>query len=478
MLTSGVTECSPFLKAGKKENMIDKQLFPKDFLWGIATSAFQIEGGDLYDGKGIATTDILTKRSGMADTSVAADHYHHWKEDVVLMKELGIKVYRMGFSWSRIMPDDTLIPNEKGLSFYDNLINELIANDIQPFVTLYHFECPQALVDSFGGWKSRKMIDCYLAYAKICFEHFKGRVKMWATVNEQLIATSAGELNGNQEIDHKKNLKNIWQMSYHVSLAEHQAISLLRSIDPDAQVGPVGAIQVVYPYTSRSEDVQAAKHAEELMEFSLLDMSVRGKYSPYVDSYLKNHELFPTAELEDPDILQSSRPDFIGVNYYFSICAKHKEGQIDYNLPPFWQSDAYDICANPTLEKTEYMNMGVDPAGLRNGMEKIYDRYQLPMIITENGMAAKEELGPDRKIHDKYRIDYLKNHIEQVQIMLEEGLPVFGYCPWSFIDVISSHQGFSKRYGFVYVDRTEKDIKNCERVKKDSFDWYKQLISD
>ena len=338
--------------------------FPEGFLWGASTSAFQVEGGADEGGKGPATTDLGANRPGIADNKVAADHYHHWKEDVDLMAELGLKVYRMGFSWSRIMPDNSGIPNPEGLAFYDRLIYYLLEKGIQPFVTLYHFECPQAAVDAFGGWRSRKMVDAYLRYAEVCFTHFKGRVRMWATVNEQLIATAAGILNGNHEPDPQKNLQNVYQMSYNVSLAEHKAISLLRRIDPEAKIGPVCAIQVVYPQSSRSEDVLAAANAEELMEFYLLDMSVHGTYPPYVVSYLKSHGLYPHTEPEDAAALQASRPDFIGINYYFSLCVKAKTGPINYDQPPFWVSDAFDVCDNPYLEKTEWMDKGIDPAGL------------------------------------------------------------------------------------------------------------------
>ena len=335
--------------------------FTENFLWGASTSAFQVEGGYQEGGRGLATTDVQKIPEGIADTKVAADHYHHWREDVQLMAELGLKTYRMSFSWSRIMPDETLTPNKEGLAFYDHLIDALLENGIEPFVTLYHFECPQALVDAFGGWKSRKMIDAYTAYAKVCFHHFKGRVKKWVTVNEQLIAVAAGNLNGNHEKDPFLNLKNMYQMSYHVSLAEHQAFSLLRQIDAEAMIGPVCAMQVVYPLTSKPEDVEAAWQAEEMMEFYMLDMSVRGAYSPFVTSYLKEHDLYPQTEKEDESILKGSSPDFIGINYYFSICAKQKTGPVNYNQPPFWVSDLYDVCDNPYLKKTEWMNMGIDP---------------------------------------------------------------------------------------------------------------------
>lgn len=451
--------------------------FPENFLWGASTSAFQVEGAWNEGGKGLATTDVQTPRPGIANNRVAADHYHHWKEDVDLMAELGLKVYRMGFAWTRIMPNASLTPNEEGLAFYDQLIDYLLEKGIEPFVTLYHFECPQALVDDFGGWLSRKMIDHYLAYAKVCFEHFKGRVKRWATVNEQLIATAAGIMNGNHELDPQKNLKNIYQMSYNVSLAEHKAISLLRRIDPEAKIGPVCAIQVVYPLTSKSEDILAAYNAEELMEFYMLDMSVRGQYPPFTVSYLRAHGLFPETAAGDEQELMASKPDFIGINYYFSVCAKEKVGPVNYDQPPFWVSDVYDICENPYLQKTEWMDKGIDPIGLSVGMRMVYDRYGLPMIVTENGMAYSEQLGEDGAIHDPYRIDYLTQHIQQIKELVDQGYPVEGYCPWSFVDVVSSHQGFAKRYGLVYVDRTEDDPKECRRVKKDSFFWYQKVIA-
>lgn len=452
--------------------------FDNNFLWGASTSAFQIEGGYNEGGKGLATTDLGTGGPNVADNKVASDHYHHFREDVDLMAELGLKVYRMGFSWSRIMNDSSGVPNPEGLKFYDELIDYLLKKGIEPFVTLYHFECPKCLVDEFGGWLSRKMIDHYENYARICFKHFKGRVKKWVTVNEQLIATAAGNLNGNNEKDPNKNLKNIYQMSYNVSLAEHKAIKALREIDPEATIGPVCAIQVVYPKTSKPEDVLAATHAEELMEFYMLDMSVNGTYPPYVENYLKEHNLYPEKDIKDDEILKSYKPDFIGVNYYFSITVKEKEGPINYHQPPFWVSDAFDVVDNPYLTPTEWMDKGIDPIGLQIGMKKIYHRYHLPMIVTENGMAYSETLDSENKIHDEYRIEYLKAHIQQLEILVNEGYPVFGYCPWSFIDVVSSHQGFAKRYGLVFIDRTETDVKECKRYKKDSFFWYQSVIKN
>lgn len=456
---------------------MEKNMFPKGFLWGASTSAFQVEGGYNEGGKGLATTDFGTRAPGVADNKVAADHYHHWKEDVDLMAELGLKVYRMGFSWSRIMPDLSGKPNPEGLKFYDDLIDYLLEKGIEPLVTLYHFECPLAPVEAFRGWLDRRMVDAYEEYARVCFTHFKGRVKRWVTVNEQLIATAASIMTGVSESDPQQNLKNVYQMSYHVSLAEHRAMNLLREIDPEAQVGPVCAIQVVYPNSTRSEDVLASENAMELMMFYLLDMSVFGQYPPYVTHYLKTHDLYPMTMPEDEQVLKAATPDFLGINYYFSICVKAKEGPINYHQPPFWVSDAFDLCDNPHLDKTEWMDKGIDPTGLAIGMRKIYHRYRLPMIVTENGIAYSEKLGEDGCVHDPYRIDYFTRHIRQLKTLCDEGYPVFGYCPWSFLDVVSSHQGFAKRYGLVFVDRTDTDEKQCARVKKDSFYWYQTVIA-
>ncbi len=452
--------------------------FPNDFIWGASTSAFQVEGAYLTDGKGLSTIDIREVPEGIADSKIAADHYNNYKEDVKLMAELGLKAYRFSFCWSRIMPDGTGEPNEKGLQFYDNLIDELLKHGIEPLVTLYHFEMPQALVDNFGGWKSRECIDAYVKYAEICFKRYKGKVKKWATINEQLIASAASDLNGNHEPDSHKKLKNIYQMSYHMHLAEKKAIALLRDIDGDAMIGPVCAIQITYPKTSSPKDVYAAFVAEEMMMYYLLDMSVRGEYPKTFISQLRKNGLHPDTCEGDEAILKSSTPDYLGLNYYTTVCAKENTGEVDQRkIPPFFRSDLFEIVKNDEIPATEWMTLGINPDGLKLGIKKIYDRYNLPMMIMENGMAYTDEVA-DGKIHDEYRIDYLEKHINACYDAIEDGYPLIGYSPWSFIDVLSSHQGFKKRYGLVYIDRTDEDPKECARIKKDSFYWYQKVISN
>lgn len=451
--------------------------FPDGFLWGASTSAFQVEGAWGEGGRGKSTTDRGFGIPGITDGSVASDHYHRWKEDVDLMAELGLKTYRMSFSWCRIMPDATCEPNPEALAFYDGLIDYLLEKGIEPFVTLYHFECPQALVDEFGGWLDRRMIDAFARYAEVCFRHFKGRVKLWATINEQLIATASSVNTGDTETDPKRHQGNTYQMSYHMSLAEHRAFELLRSIDPEAKIGPVCAIQVTYPLSSSPADVMAALNAEEMEQFYMLDMSVRGSYSPYAASYLKREGFYPAVEPEDDAVLHGSTPDFIGINYYSSSCVKERTEPIVFGGFPPWGAGDFVLCDNPRLEKTEWMPNGLDPIGLSIGMRKVHDRYGLPMIITENGMALSEEPDESGAIHDEQRIAYLSAHIAEVGELIEQGYPIFGYCPWSFVDVVSSHQGFAKRYGLVYVDRTDDDIRTCDRIRKDSFYWYQKVIA-
>lgn len=451
--------------------------FPDGFLWGASTSAFQVEGAWGEGGRGRSTTDRGFGIPGITDGSVASDHYHRWKEDVDLMAELGLKTYRMSFSWCRIMPDATCEPNPEALAFYDGLIDYLLEKGIEPFVTLYHFECPQALVDEFGGWLDRRMIDAFARYAEVCFRHFRGRVKLWATINEQLIATATSVNTGDTETDPKRHQGNTYQMGYHMSLAEHRAFELLRSIDPEAKIGPVCAIQVTYPLSSSPADVMAALNAEEMEQFYMLDMSVRGSYSPYAASYLRREGFYPAVESEDDAVLHGSTPDFIGINYYSSSCVKERTEPIVFGGFPPWGAGDFVLCDNPRLEKTEWMPNGLDPIGLSIGMRKVHDRYGLPMIITENGMALSEEPDESGAIHDEQRIAYLSAHIAQVGELIEQGYPIFGYCPWSFVDVVSSHQGFAKRYGLVYVDRTDDDIRTCDRIRKDSFYWYQKVIA-
>lgn len=445
------------------------------FLWGASTSAFQAEGAYLEDGKGLGTVDVRVVPEGIADTKIASDHYHHFEEDLLAMKELGLNVYRFSFSWSRIMPDGHTV-NEKGLAFYDKIIDRCLEYGIEPLPTLYHFEMPQALVDKEGGWLSKSTIEAYASYAKTCFERFKGKVKTWVTINEQLIASAASDLHGIHAQSEEESMKNMYQISFNMSIAEKKAMQILKQIDPESKIGPVCSIQIVYPNSCDPKDICASYDAEEMMMYSLLDMSVFGHYPKRYTSYLKARGWLPSVSKEEENLLKSIRPDFIGINYYFPLTVKAPGKDHDFSkLPPFWRSTLFEVTDNPYLEKSEWMPNGMDPMGLYLGIRKLYDRYRLPLIITENGMAYSDRF-EDGNIHDSYRIDYLDAHIQKIKQAIEEGYPVFGYCPWSLIDLVSSHQGFGKRYGLIYVDRTDTDEKECARIPKDSYYWYRERI--
>ena len=445
------------------------------FLWGASTSAFQAEGAYLEDGKGLGTVDVRVVPEGIADTKIASDHYHHFEEDLLAMKELGLNVYRFSFSWSRIMPDGHTV-NEKGLAFYDKIIDRCLEYGIEPLPTLYHFEMPQALVDKEGGWLSKSTIEAYASYAKTCFEQFKGKVKTWVTINEQLIASAASDLHGIHAQSEEESMKNMYQISFNMSIAEKKAMQILKQIDPESKIGPVCSIQIVYPNSCDPKDICASYDAEEMMMYSLLDMSVFGHYPKRYTSYLKERGWLPSVSKEEENLLKSIRPDFIGINYYFPLTVKAPGKDHDFSkLPPFWRSTLFEVTDNPYLEKSEWMPNGMDPMGLYLGIRKLYDRYRLPLIITENGMAYSDRL-EDGKIHDSYRIDYLDAHIQKIKQAVEEGYPVFGYCPWSLIDLVSSHQGFGNRDGLIYVDRTDTDEKECARIPKDSYYWYRERI--
>ena len=309
-------------------------MFQNQFLWGASTSAFQVEGGFGLGGKGIATTDVRPPREGIADTKVASDHYHHWKEDVAYMSKLGLTVYRFSFNWSRILPDGKNI-NSEGIKFYHQLIDECLKYGIKPFPTLYHFEMPQALVDEYGGWKSKKCIEDFAYYAETCFNEFGKKVDLWASINEMMVVTSAKELTGNISSFGDEARKEMYLMSYHMSLAEKRVIRIFRKLVPSGKIGHVCAMQTIYPASPKPEDIQASMSAKDFLQNCFLDMSVYGRYPQYYIHYLQEKGWLPEQSEADKELLQSEHPDFIGVNYYSSSCIRAVLPEDDLSkLPP------------------------------------------------------------------------------------------------------------------------------------------------
>ncbi|MBE6072633.1 MAG: glycoside hydrolase family 1 protein [Clostridium butyricum] len=452
--------------------------FPENFLWGASTSAYQVEGAYNEDGKGLSVQDLHIPTEGITDFKVASDHYHRYKEDVKLMAELGLKAYRFSISWARILPDGDGKVNEKGVEFYKDLIDELINYGIEPIVTMYHFDLPYALHEK-GGWANRKTIDAFEAYAKILFKNYGDKVKYWLTINEQNVMINHPAAMNPGKVPSKKEL---YQQCHNMFVASAKATLLCHEMVEDGKIGPAPNITAIYPEKCNPLDAIAADNWESIRCWLYLDIAVHGRYNSLVWAYLEEKGYTPTIEDGDMDIISKAKPDFLGVNYYATatVAASRNDGTDcqarngDQQIM-IGEEGVYRAAQNNYLEKTEFGWM-VDSIGLRVTLRRIYDRYHLPLLITENGLGAKDELTEDKKVHDDYRIDYLKRHFYQAKLAINDGVDLIGYCPWAFIDLVSTHQGYGKRYGFVYVDRDETDLKEMKRYKKDSFDWYKKII--
>ncbi|MGG0723905.1 glycoside hydrolase family 1 protein [Bacillus mycoides] len=450
--------------------------FKKDFLWGASTSAYQVEGAYNEDGKGLSVQDVKVIPEGTSDFTVCSDHYHHFKEDVKLFSELGLKVYRFSIAWTRILPNGTGEVNEKGITFYSNLIDELLKHDIVPLITMYHFDLPYEL-EKKGGWSNRATIDAFVKYCEILFDRFGDRVKNWLTINEQNMMILHGQAVGTSIVSQKE----LYQQNHHMLLAEAKVTNLCHEMIHDAKIGPAPNISYVYPKTCKPNDIIAAQNCNAIRNWLYLDMAVYGRYNNIAWNFMKSKNIEPVILEGDMEILSSSKPDYIAFNYYSSITVSEydenfvideaADQQIEVGEEGFFMGDD-----NEHLELTDF-GWEIDPIGFRVTLREVNDRYNLPIIVTENGIGAYDKVDEDGSVQDNYRIDYLKKHIEQMELAIADGVDVIGYCPWAAIDLISTHQGFRKRYGFIYINRDEDDLKDLKRIKKQSFYWYKEVIS-
>jgi 6-phospho-beta-glucosidase len=455
--------------------------FPNDFFWGASTSAYQVEGAWNEDGKGPSVMDMREKYpEGTTDFKVASDHYHRYQEDVELMAEMGFKAYRFSIAWTRIIPNGTGEVNLKGIEFYSNLINELIKYNIEPIVTMYHFDLPYAL-QKRGGWSNRETIDAFVDYAKVLFENYGERVKYWLTVNEQNMMIMHGKALGILDPNLEEADRELYQQNHHMLVAQAKVMDLCHQILPTALIGPAPNIAYVYPATSKPEDVLASQNFNAIRNWLYLDAAVYGRYNATAWSYLEEKGYVPTIEDGDMEILKKAKPDYIAFNYYATKTVEassengnDKSGTGDQEIV-IGEAGVYKGHSNPNLPINDF-GWQIDPVGFRTTLREVYDRYQLPIIITENGLGAIDKVEEDGSVRDPYRINYLKQHIEQMQLAITDGVDLFGYCPWSAIDLISTHSGAKKRYGFVFVDREEFDLKELRRIPKQSFYWYKDVI--
>ncbi|NRD76308.1 glycoside hydrolase family 1 protein [Bacillus sp. BRMEA1] len=463
--------------------------FPAGFLWGSASAAYQVEGAWDEDGKGPSNWDLFVRVSGKTfkgtTGDVAVDHYHRFKEDVRLMAEMGLKAYRFSVAWARIFPKGKGEVNEKGIEFYNHLINELVKNKIEPILTIYHWDLPQALQDEYGGWESRQIVEDFTNYAVTLYKHFGDRVKYWVSLNEQNIFTDLGY----RMALHPPGVTNeklFYQVNHHANLANASAIKEFRKYVPNGKIGPSFAYSPAYAASPKPEDILSAENAEEFNSHWWMDVYAWGEYPEAALSYLESKDLAPKIEAGDVDLLKAGKPDFMGVNYYQTTTYEHNPlngvGQGTFNTTGKKGTShdtgvpgIFKTIKNGNLERTNW-DWNIDPVGLRIGLRRITSRYHLPILISENGLGEYDKLEAGDVVNDDYRIDYLKSHLSAVQEAITDGVEMLGYCTWSFTDLLSWLNGFQKRYGFVYVNQHEEGEHDLRRVKKKSYFWYKEVI--
>ena len=475
--------------------------FPEGFLWGGATAANQFEGAWNEGGRGPATSDTavavnpnerkgmehfmapmskekvefaLADQEGRYPKRWGSDFYHRYQEDIALYAEMGFKTFRLSIAWSRIFPNgDDAQPNEEGLKFYDAVFDECLKYGIEPLVTLSHYETPINIALTYGGWKNRAVIDLFVKYATTVIQRYKDKVKYWLTFNEINIMGINGYIGGALlSEDGTQNLSEMYQAAHHQFVASSLATKALHEIAPAAKMGMMLARMQAYPATPNPLDVmEEIKRDHENLFFS--DIQVRGKYPAYTPRFFKENGIKIEIATGDLEILATYPVDFMSFSYYMSSIARH-------NPDAAGEATAGNFSlgeANPYLEASDW-GWQIDPVGLRITLNKLYDRYQVPLFIVENGLGALDTVEADGSIHDHYRIEYLKAHIEQMYEAIEDGVELMGYTPWGCTDLVSaSTSEMSKRYGFVYVDADDQGNGTFDRSRKDSFYWYQEVIA-
>lgn len=464
--------------------------FPEDFLWGAASAAYQVEGAWDADGKGLSVWDVFTRIPGKtyqgSNGDVAVDHYHRYKEDIALMAAMGLKAYRFSVSWPRIYPRGRGAINAAGLQFYHDLIDELLSHGIEPILTLYHWDVPQALMEEYGAWESRQIIDDFTNYCTTLYKELGDKVRYWVSLNEQNYNFHHGFLTA-MHPPGVKDRKRFYEANHIAFLANARAIEAFRQHVPNGKIGPSFAYSPAYPLTSDPSDVLASENAEAFTNDWWLDVYCRGRYPEVAFRYLTEQGLAPAIQEGDMELLQKGIPDFLGVNYYQTITyeANPVDGVSEGTLNTTGQKGSgqetgipglYKTKPNPHLETTNW-DWAIDPTGLRIGLRRLGSRYALPIMITENGLGDFDVVDSNDTVNDEARISYLRSHVEQCSQAISDGVDLIGYCVWSFTDVLSWLNGYQKRYGLVYVNRDETDQRDLRRIRKRSFDWYRDVIA-
>lgn len=475
--------------------------FPEGFLWGGATAANQVEGAWKEDGKGWTIQDCLPYREvGIADFTKqfafssedlqealhadeaanypkrrGIDFYHHYKEDIKLFAEMGYKVFRMSICWSRIFPDPRdEQPNEAGLAYYEEMFRECKAYGIEPLVTLSHYDPPLVLVEAYRGWYNREVIDLFVKYARVCFERFSPYVRYWLTFNEVDAMLRHPVTSGGLIEDQFPDVpfeQAIYQAMHHQMVASAKAVKLCHELYPTAQVGCMMTKLCFYPFTCKPEDNLANQQRMRSI-YRYVDIQVFGEYPLYLKKEIERKGLTIQMHEDDGALLKAGIVDFVSFSYYMTSCMAMDTTGLD--MAP---GNTVNGVKNPYLTSSEW-GWQTDPTGLRISLVELYDRYRKPLFIVENGLGAKDVISDDGKIHDSYRMDYLRDHVKAMSDAInEDGVELWGYTWWGCIDLVSeSTRQMSKRYGFIYVDMDDDGNGTYKRIKKDSFTYYQKVI--
>ncbi|MGP9418527.1 glycoside hydrolase family 1 protein [Ewingella sp. AOP9-I1-14] len=456
------------------------QRFPDGFLWGGAVAANQVEGAYLADGKGLSTSDLQPqgifgeiKQRVPGDFGIkdkAIDFYHRFPEDIKMFAEMGFTVLRTSIAWTRIFPQgDETQPNEAGLAFYDRLFDEMKKYGITPLVTLSHYEMPYGLVENYGGWGNRKTIDFFENYARTVFERYQHKVKHWLTFNEINMSLHAPFTGVGLAADSSKQA--IYQAIHHQLVASARAVKAYHEIVAGGQVGNMLLGGMLYPLSCKPVDVlETQQQNRDWLFFG--DVQVRGYYPAYMKRFFKQHQIELDITPEDIATLKHT-VDFISFSYYMTGCVT-----TDPQQNQAARANILNMVPNPHLASSEW-GWQIDPVGLRYLMNELYDRYQKPLFIVENGLGARDHVEADGSINDDYRIQYINDHLVQVREAIADGVEVMGYTSWGPIDLVSASKAeFSKRYGFIYVDCDDQGKGTLERRRKKSFYWYADIIKN
>lgn len=472
---------------------MERRKIPHDFLWGGAVAAHQLEGGYDKGGKGLSIADVMTAGANGKDREItdgilpghyypnheAIDFYTRYKEDIRLLAEMGFRCFRTSIAWTRIFPHgDEEEPNEEGLQFYDDLFDELLKYNIEPVITLSHFEMPFHLVKKYGGWRDRRLIGFFVKFAGTVMRRYKDKVKYWMTFNEinnQGTSYNSWSSWTNSGIVYREDedVQTVLQQAVHYEMvASAKTVKLGHEINPDFKIGCMLAMVPYYPRTCSPDDMLASQVAMEHRLFYYGDLHVFGEYPAYMNAFRKTHGIELDMTEEDLECLKEGCVDYIGLSYYMSNTISSVEVENSTKV-----AEGYYTAKNPYVEASDW-GWQIDPKGLRYSLNLLHQRYHVPLFIVENGFGAYDKVEEDGSIHDPYRTEYLKIHIQEMKkAMFEDGVPVMGYTPWGCIDLVSAGTGeMEKRYGFIYVDKDNKGNGTLERRKKDSFEWYKKVI--